>query len=390
MPAPLALTMILLPIVATLLGTVRSKVRPREKWGTCLMSANQIVDQIYKYRLRTDKYDTYKPHPIEIANPDNPPLTQLKRGMMARKEFVDTVSEIYKHAISTEVAKGGALKMSDFGLIRTHASEKGRNDFLKRLTDHVSHHFYGKPKASANGGGDGGGGLLSMRGPLRPLLMAIKNKSKRAAIAAAPKGMDVGGFGDAMGAMNAMGGMGALGEAMGMGEPEPVKEEAPPERDDLGAKKGGGIDDFFSQMPIESYVDCRARAFIKFLEKQAPRQSRRFNTCEGIGIMANTGGAVLAVLGYADWVAITVAIAGVAMAMTDYFFIPSQLGETNKALQDCHNMLIWFDSLSLVQRKKPKNALTVVTMIESSILNLCSAKTGVSTALPNEGQDEAE
>ena len=52
--------MTLLPIIAALIGTIRTKIRPREKWSTCLMAANQIVDQIYRYRLRTDPYDTSK------------------------------------------------------------------------------------------------------------------------------------------------------------------------------------------------------------------------------------------------------------------------------------------------------------------------------------------
>ena len=98
--------------------------------------------------------------------------------------------------------------------------------------------------------------------------------------------------------------------------------------------------------------------------------SKAFNACEGLGIVANTGGAVLSVLGYADWVSITVALALVAMALSDYFYYPSQLGETNRALQDCHNLLIWFDSLSLVQRKMRPNTLAVVTVCEGAMLNL--------------------
>ena len=52
----IATLQVMLPIVATAAGTIRSKLRPREKWGSCLMAAHQIVDQIYKYRLRTAQY----------------------------------------------------------------------------------------------------------------------------------------------------------------------------------------------------------------------------------------------------------------------------------------------------------------------------------------------
>lgn len=63
---------------------------------------------------------------------------------------------------------------------------------------------------------------------------------------------------------------------------------------------------------------------------------------------------MLAVLDFAQWIAITVAVASVAMALQDYFYIPSQLGVSNTAIKDIHNLLNWWDSLSLVQRKTRK------------------------------------
>ena len=71
----LGLVMVLLPIFASLLGTIRSKVRPREKWGTCLMAAYQIVDQIYKYRLRTEAYD---PTPPPSTGDDDEPKEEVR------------------------------------------------------------------------------------------------------------------------------------------------------------------------------------------------------------------------------------------------------------------------------------------------------------------------
>ena len=103
----LSLVMILLPILAAFLGSVKSKVRPREKWSTCLMAAHQIVSQIYYYRLRTEKFDVNAPP----ASEDEEPVDPKKKQMMARQKFVDTCSEIYGMAISTEISKGGALKI---------------------------------------------------------------------------------------------------------------------------------------------------------------------------------------------------------------------------------------------------------------------------------------
>ena len=82
------------------------------------------------------------------------------------------------------------------------------------------------------------------------------------------------------------------GEEAGEGAAPASKEQ---EVDDLGAKKGQGNDDLVSQMPIESYIDCRVRKYADYLELRAPTMSRRFNQLESAALAANTAGAVLAV-----------------------------------------------------------------------------------------------
>ena len=36
------LILVLFPIMASLIGMIRGKIRPREKWSTCLMAAHQV------------------------------------------------------------------------------------------------------------------------------------------------------------------------------------------------------------------------------------------------------------------------------------------------------------------------------------------------------------
>ena len=156
---------------------------------------------------------------------------------------------------------------------------------------------------------------------------------------------------------------------------------------------GGGsdfVDDLVSQMDIETYIDCRVRPITDTIEKRAPTMSRRFNALEGLGLIANTSGAVLAIIELADWVAITVAIASVSMALNDYFYIPSQLAATNRAVQDLHNLLVWWDSLSLVQRKTRAVKLRCASTVEGAVLALCASRTAVSPALPNEQVEDEE
>ena len=60
------------------------------RWATCLMGAHQIVDQIYKYRLRTERYDVMGPQ--SFVDEGLTELTPKQRSSAARLEFVNTVS----------------------------------------------------------------------------------------------------------------------------------------------------------------------------------------------------------------------------------------------------------------------------------------------------------
>merc|ERR1719465_130365 len=98
--------------------------------------------------------------------------------------------------------------------------------------------------------------------------------------------------------------------------------------------------------------------------------ARRNQLLETSVVTANTAGAVLAVLSMADWIPITVAVASQAMALIDYFYVPSQLAATNKALQDVHNLISWWDSLSLVQRKTRSCKRQCCITVETAMLTL--------------------
>ena len=107
-------------------------------------------------------------------------------------------------------------------------------------------------------------------------------------------------------------------------------------------------------------------------------------------ILCNTGGAVLAVLGKADFIPITVAAAQLAMALGDYFYIPSQLAAANSGLQELHNLLNWWDGQSLIQRKTRAAKLKACTIVETAFLNVVASRTALSAALPGDAKEEEE
>ena len=92
------LSVVMLPVLSALFGTLRTRMRPREKWASCLMAAHQVVDQIYKYRLRTDVYDVMAPQVLEEGQEARTPK---QRNMDARLAFVATVSTDEEYMIAS-------------------------------------------------------------------------------------------------------------------------------------------------------------------------------------------------------------------------------------------------------------------------------------------------
>ena len=92
----------------------------------------------------------------------------------------------------------------------------------------------------------------------------------------------------------------------------------------------------------------------------------------------------------ADYIAITVAVASQCMALIDYFYIPAQLSAINKAVEDLHNLISWYDHLSLVQRKTRASKKQCCTVTEACILSIVAARTSESPALPGEAAEEEE
>ena len=132
-------------------------------------------------------------------------------------------------------------------------------------------------------------------------------------------------------------------------------------------------------MDIETYIECRVRPLSAYFERRAPVLARRNAMCEYAHLAANTAGAVLSVLMLGAWLPPTVAVAASFLGVTDYFYIPSQLEAANRAEQEVHNLLNWWESLSLVRRTRGE-VQSCGTHIHTRDANFGQFKTMVSSS----------
>uniref|UniRef100_A0A7S4HWI5 SMODS and SLOG-associating 2TM effector domain-containing protein n=1 Tax=Prymnesium polylepis TaxID=72548 RepID=A0A7S4HWI5_9EUKA len=328
-----------MPITMGVVGTLRSKLRYKEKANACLMGAYAIVSEIYEFRLRAGPYDT-TPQPSRDDD-DGPELSPKQREQKARELCVNTCQEIYAGALSSEVSKGSALQHPRVATLNT-AEASERAVFIRTLQAHVQKRLHWPYPGQAAAKRDRA--RTSKVFPSTKLGSAVTKTVMEAAEGAA-----------------AAAGMAADGG--GAAEVEGVK------------KKGGEIDDFTSPLELEIYVEFRLRSCARRIESVAPGLALRLNALEFCALISNAVGGVLAIAGYAQWVSASVAAGIIFSSLQDYYSLSPQVTACNEATAALHSVLSMWDSLSLVQRKDRETKQKLVENAEAAILKPISAKT---------------
>ena len=78
----------------------------------------------------------------------------------------------------------------------------------------------------------------------------------------------------------------------------------------------------------------------------------------------------------------------VADAVADYMHLPSQLAAANQALEEINNLLQWWDSISLMQRKTLAVKKQCVLTVENATLAMCASRTAVQQQQAEEEEEE--
>ena len=135
-------------------------------------------------------------------------------------------------------------------------------------------------------------------------------------------------------------------------------------------------DDYlFGPLTVESYVIFRARPVAEHFENQAARLSFRLQCTEVVAFVANATGAALAIFEFSEWVSLSVAAVYVVSSIAEFAQLRNQVVSLNLALRDLQSMLVWWDSLSLVQRRTDATRAQIVNTTERAILQVTDAQT---------------
>ena len=105
----------------------------------------------------------------------------------------------------------------------------------------------------------------------------------------------------------------------------------------------------------------------------------------------------MAVLEVGEWIALTVAVGALLQNFSEYFGFARERSSVNAGLKSVENMLSWWESLSVVDRRTTMSKQIAVGMTEGSFMIWAEARTssaanmqGTSVGDDIEGFEEGE
>ena len=151
-------------------------------------------------------------------------------------------------------------------------------------------------------------------------------------------------------------------------------------------------DDFVSPISIETYMEYRAKLLTLSFERETPAFSRMLTVLEIFSFLLTSSGAVIAVPGIdlGTWVAITVALSTGVTSYIDFYQLRTERDTRNHSLSEFQNLLTWWESLSIIDKRTRTAKQKAVGTIENCVLNLCISRAGSVTNFTGdtEGGDE--
>lgn len=132
-------------------------------------------------------------------------------------------------------------------------------------------------------------------------------------------------------------------------------------------------DDLLTPLNTQTYMVDRARKLSIYLEKRAPVLEKQLSFLELFAQISTSASAVLALVGLAQWVAIPISIATLTHSIIEYFSLSEQVSVNNSALRDVQNLLTWWDSLSMLDRRSRHARARAAAVLEGAILASVSA-----------------
>ena len=150
-------------------------------------------------------------------------------------------------------------------------------------------------------------------------------------------------------------------------------------RDKMGGLKlenATDVDSITGPISLVQYMKTRAMPLTTYYEVQTPVVDKWLWALELVAFIFTSFGALLAVFNWAQWVAITVALASAIQGWVARSGLKDKRDGMNKNLSACQNLLTWWDGLTIVEKRTLTSKTFAVELIENGMIDLHVKITG--------------
>jgi hypothetical protein len=149
------------------------------------------------------------------------------------------------------------------------------------------------------------------------------------------------------------------------------------------------VDNGFGELGAEEYLAVRTKPAISTMKARLPSLSRHKEVLQAGTFFVTGCSVMLATLGahYDLYIALTTAGVSLLTAVLEYQKLEATIVNLNNSLRGLTQLLMWWNSLSFVERRMVKHKHQLVTMTEQAIM---SEMEMVYRNGPDEGSEERE
>ena len=147
----------------------------------------------------------------------------------------------------------------------------------------------------------------------------------------------------------------------------------------------------FSQLLPEQYVEVRLKPQIAFYQEKLPNTNNYFGAGQTCVYIFSAMGTFLASADAPMYVALTVSLTQSISSVMIAQRLEDKISKYNSALMQLEATLVWWESLSAIQKASPKDIRNLVTRTESIILNdISSWVVSMQASQSGSGDDDDE
>jgi hypothetical protein len=129
------------------------------------------------------------------------------------------------------------------------------------------------------------------------------------------------------------------------------------------------LDDGLKLMTADDYLSLRMLPMVAELSKKTPRLSSWSSTFTICVLVLSVSAAALSTFDRSDFVPAALALSGGITAWASYQQTDLRLVLTNNSLSQLNQLLVWWDGLTMIEKRIPINKETLVTTSELAIIN---------------------